>query len=74
MSLLLLLSMTQGDVSRLWEDASVTGEQTIFKSVLDVDGTSRTKKKKNPSSAALRPWGPEALLVRLLSYVRGVVA
>lgn len=49
MSLLLLFSMTQGDVSSLGEDASATGKQTIFKSVLD--GRNR---EKNVSRAVLR--------------------
>lgn len=70
MSLLVRFSMTQGDIYSLGEDASATGEQTTFISVLE--GRNRKGKKHQESSAA--PEGPEALLVRLLSYVRGVVA
>lgn len=60
-SLLLLFTMTQGDISSLGEEASATGEQTIFKAVME-------KKVQQRSALA-----GGVLRHCLLSYVRGVV-
>lgn len=75
MSLLSLLSVTKEGVFSPGDCASMTGVETMFKICADLmdTGAKKQKKKKKQEVEQLRSRGPEALLVWLLSYVRGAV-